>query len=165
MTDKITSIADAMKAIKKLKVDANAYTIETVLKILRELEAGVRERIDKDVVATIDNAIGEWFDSVHERSEWVDAKHSFDGELFVKWDWIVNSFRLVVGAKLREELRRLLEGEKKCSNCTLPVLANEEFCIFCNRKLKVTGGAPVGYAVLSCPASNVPPATKKTEAG
>jgi len=56
------------------------------------------------------------------------------------------------------------EKKLKCPDCTLPVLANEEFCIFCNHRLKVTGGAPVGYVALPCPASNVPPAIKKTEA-
>jgi len=121
MPDKITSIEDAEKAIEKLKFEnrlnmkttdvAYNHGVDDALDILRELEASVRERKDKDVVASIDSAIGEWFDSVHERSEWVNVKHSFDGELYVKWDWIVNSFRIVVGAKLREELR-VLEGEK-----------------------------------------------------
>jgi hypothetical protein len=57
------------------------------------------------------------------------------------------------------------DGFKRCPDCTLPVLANEEFCVFCNHRLKVTGGAPVGYAVLSCPASNAPPATKTKKEG
>jgi len=31
----------------------------------------------------------------------------------------------------------------KCPDCTLPVLANEEFCVFCNHKLKVAGAGGV----------------------
>jgi len=31
----------------------------------------------------------------------------------------------------------------RCPNCTLPVLANEEFCRFCNHRLKIAGAGGV----------------------
>jgi len=31
------------------------------------------------------------------------------------------------------------EKKLKCPDCTLPVLANDEFCRFCNHRLKVAG--------------------------
>lgn len=32
------------------------------------------------------------------------------------------------------------EKTVKCPNCTLPILANDEFCVSCNHNLKVMGG-------------------------
>ena len=37
----------------------------------------------------------------------------------------------------------------KCPDCTLPVLANEEFCIFCNHRLKVAGAGGVDPTAIS----------------
>jgi len=41
-------------------------------------------------------------------------------------------------------IEALKENElKKCPDCTLPILANEEFCRFCNHRLKIAGAGGV----------------------
>jgi len=114
MTDKITSIADAIKAIEKLKLNPNkcdstdmiyfgraSYdaAIGNALEILRELEASVRERI-KEQIPLLEKAI------------------DTDDEIFIykAYETIIQAYLNVLGIKEEwvsvEELRRLLEGEK-----------------------------------------------------
>ena len=132
MTDKITSIADAMKAIKKLKVDANAYTIETVLKILRELEAGVREEdnLYKEALSTwgeeaqVKMAMEECAELIQvlvKYGRYINGStvEQIQGEI-ADVQIMLNQLKIVFGEdriseiKLQklEKVRRVLEGEK-----------------------------------------------------
>ena len=69
-----------------------------------------------ELLSIKNNELRELKANVRERKKWLIDNH-FEGSY---------------------ELQRILEGGK-CSDCTLPVLANEEFCVFCNRRLKKAG--------------------------